>query len=272
MHFGRLVERFSESEESEDEDEDEDEDVPPVVRARMGMTKAVASDEDEDEDVNTSVDEIEQQQQQAGPSKDVQTNEAAWQCWSSSHRAIYSPFVYAPDLIKPAHPFGVYAPGTVPEQGHPAPASSYHVTYQDVHDEEEEEDLMPSETDEEALDVELKAEERLDAADARAAATYEAGVWRELRSASAGAHTHNPGASLLQRSRKRRHSGDGEVDGGVVSPTDLRLRTRKRRKNLRAGASGGYEEELEGADLEMLNKSPANDVEVSAAVIEDSDC
>jgi hypothetical protein len=107
MHFGRLVKMFSEGEESEDDDDD---DMPLVVRAR----KAIVSDEDEDEDVNTSVGEREQQQQQqqAGPSKDVQATEPAWQRWSSSHRAIYSPFVHAPDLIAPAHLFGVYAPGT----------------------------------------------------------------------------------------------------------------------------------------------------------------
>jgi hypothetical protein len=231
-HFERLAERFSEGEESEDED-----DVPLAVRARMRMAKATASDEDEDEDVNTSEGESEQQQQQAGPSNDSQAHDAAWQRWSSSssHRGIYSPFVYAPDLIAPAYPFGVYAPGTMPELGHPSPAHSCHVTYQDDDDddeeEEEEENLMPTETDEEALEAELRAEARLDAADARAAAAYEAGIWRELRSA------HKAGASL-RRSRKRRRSGDGEEvevemgeGGDDVSPTSMRLRTGKRRKN-----------------------------------------
>lgn len=223
MHFGKLVERFSEGEESEDEDSD----VPLVVRARTRMANAIAS-KDEDEDVNTNVDECEQEQEQAGPGKDVQSNEAAWERWSSSHRAIYSPFVNLPDSIAPAHPFGVYAPGTMPEQlGRPA--HSCHVASQDDEDGNEEEDLMPTETDEEALEVELKAEERLDAADARAAAAYEAGIWRELRS------TYNAGAPL-QRSRKRRRSWDGDgvevgEDGGDggddVSPTS----GRKRRKN-----------------------------------------
>jgi hypothetical protein len=250
MHFERLVERFSEAEESEDGDEDED--VPLIVRARMRMAKAISSDEDEDEDVNTSVGEREQQQQQAGASKDVQANEVAWQRWSSSHRAIYSPFVYAPDLIAPAHPFGVYAPGTMPELRHQT--YSYHVTYQDDDDDdeeegEEEEDLMPTGTDEEALEVELKAEALLDAADDRAAASYEAGIWRELRSRSA----HNAGASL-RRSRKRRRSGYGEEvevggeDGDDVSPTSMRLRARKRRKNVRA-SGGGHDE---GTDSEMI--------------------
>jgi hypothetical protein len=263
MHFERLVERFSEDEESEDDEED----VPLAVRTRMRIAKAIASDEDEDEDMNTSVGEHEQHQQQAGPSKDSQVHDAAWQRWSSSssHRGIYSPLVYAPDLIAPAHPFGVYAPGTMPELG-PPPAHSCHVTYQDDVDDDEEEEgeeenLMPTETDEEALEVELRAEARLDAADARAAAAYEAGIWRELRSA----HT-NAGASL-RRSRKRRRSGDGEEvememggGGDVVSPTGMRLRTRKRRKNLRA-SGGGYDEE-----------SPTGvNLSASAAVIEDSD-
>jgi hypothetical protein len=272
-HFETLAERFSEGEESEDEDEDDDEDddVPLAVRAQ----KAIAPDEDEDEDVNSSIGEREQQQQ-AGPSKDVQADEVAWQRWSSSHRAIYSPFVYAPDLIASTHPFGVYAPGTgtTPELGHPAALSySGHVTYQDYDDEAEEEeqeqeqDLMPIETDEEALEVELRAEALLDAADARAAAAYEAGIWRELRR-SRSAHTSNAGAPL-RRSRKRLRSGDGGEDDGDVSPDSMRsrTRTRKRRKNLRASTSGGgYDEGA--ADLESL----AGGARVSAAVIEDSDC
>ena len=229
--------------------------MPLVVRARMRRAKTIPFDEDEDEDVGTSVGEHEQQQQQAGPSKDVQTNEIAWQRWSSSHRAIYSPFVYAPDLVAPAHPFGIYAPGTMPELGHrhPAPSYSDHVTYQyDDDDEEEEEDLMPIETDEEALEVELRAEALLDAADARAAAAYEAGIWRELRSGRANVS--------LRRSRKRRRSGDSEE-------AEVRLRTRKRRKNVLAGGSGGYDE---GADLEMYENC-AGGANVSAAVIDDSD-
>jgi hypothetical protein len=112
MHFERLMERFSEDEESEDEDEDED--VPLAVRARMRMAKAIASDEDED--ANISVGESEQQEQQAGARKDSQAHDAAWQRSSSSHRAKYSSFVYAPHLIKPAHPFGIYAPGMMLEE------------------------------------------------------------------------------------------------------------------------------------------------------------
>jgi hypothetical protein len=115
------------------------------------------------------------------------------------------------------------------------------VTYQDYDNEEEEEDLdlmLAETTDEKALEVELKAEALLDAA------AYEAGIWRDLGSTS--------GASLrLQRSRKRRRSGDGEgaevaaavEEGGEDDGDDAlpnSMRTRKRRKNLRAGG-GGYE-------------------------------
>jgi hypothetical protein len=269
-HFGKLAERFSEGEKSEDEDEDEDDDVPLAVRARKAEAPDEDEDEDEGEDVNSSIDEREQQQQ-AGPSNDVQADEVAWKRWSSTHRTIYSPFVYAPDLITSTHPFGVYAPGTgtTPDPGHPAAQSySNHVTYQDYDDEaaeeeqEQEQDLMPIETDEEALEVELKAEALLDAADVRAAAAYEAGIWRELRRSSAGAP--------LRRSRKRRRSGDGEEDGGDLSSSSMRLRTRarKRRKNLRASASGGGNDEG-AADLES---HAGGVVRVSAAVIEDSDC
>ena len=266
MHFGSLMEEFSEGEESDDEDED----VPLVVRARMRKAKAIASDEDEDEDVDTSAGEHEQMQQQAGPSRDVQANEAAWQRWPSSHRAIYSPFVYAPDSIAPAHPFGVYAPGTMPEQ-----QPGRHVTYEDDDDdsEEVEEDLnlMPTETDEEALRIELKAEAQLDAADARAAAAYEAGIWRELRSVSAGAGASARANLRKERSRKRRRcSGDGEEgEVGDVSPSSMRLRTRttrKRRRKANQHGGGGHDE---GSDPESLAGVGVK-VPVSAAVIEDS--
>ena len=65
----------------------------------------------------------------------------------------------------------------VPKQpgwpGHPT-----HATESDKKDESEgeEEDLMPTEMNDEALEVELDAEARLDAADVCAAAVYEAGV------------------------------------------------------------------------------------------------
>ena len=66
-------------------------------------------------------------------------------------------------MVASAHPFGIYAPGTMPEQpgrpAHPRP----------ITDQDEEEGLMPAETDEEALEVELNADARLDAADAWAA-------------------------------------------------------------------------------------------------------
>ena len=85
MQFGKLVERFSEGEESEDEDSD----VPLVVRAQTRTAKAIAfKDKDEDDDGNTNVDECEQKREQAGPGKDVQGIEAAWERWSSSYREI----------------------------------------------------------------------------------------------------------------------------------------------------------------------------------------
>jgi hypothetical protein len=106
------------------------------------MRKAkIASDEDEDEDANTIAGEHEQQQHQTSPSTDSQAHETAWERYAPSHRAIYSPFVYAPDLIKPADPFGIYPPGTMPEQSQTAPAYPHHVTYQDNDDNYEEEDL-----------------------------------------------------------------------------------------------------------------------------------
>jgi hypothetical protein len=210
LHFGRLLARFEEGEEDSD-DEDED-DVPLVVRARKRKAEAITSDEDEDEDANANAGvRRREQQQEAGLNKDAQAHEAAWHRWSSFHRAMYSPFVHAPDLITPAHPFGVYVPSTMPESRQPS-HHPVHVTYQNYDDDdddgedeegENEEDLMPIETDDEALEIELNAEARLDAADARAAAEYEAGVWRELR--RGGGALRYAGLPLrTRRPRKRR--------------------------------------------------------------------
>ena len=255
MHFEGLLGRFSEGEESADDSSD----VPLVVRARKGKAKAIARDEEEESysDEDSDVGQREQQQQQANPSKDDRAHDAARYRWPSPHRAIYPPFVYAPDLVAPAHPFGVYAPGTMPEQPG-RPAHPRHVTDQDDdddEDEEEEEDLMPAETDDEALEGELDAEDRLDAADARAAAVYEAGVWRELGCAG---YAGGPLRSL----RKRRRAGT-EAREDDVPPVGLR--PRKRRKNAQGGGWLPV-----GAGAEML-KSPDGVKVKSAAVIEDSD-
>ena len=268
MHFDRLLGRFSEDEESTDDDDD----VPLAVRARMKKDKAITWDEDAakgdsaDEGDSGNDADIGQRklQQEAYLSKGARVHDS-WQPWSSSHRAIYSPFVYAPDLVASAHPFGVYAPGTTSEQPS-LPAYSRHVTAQDDDDNDEgdEEDLMPAETDEEALEVELNAEARLDAADARAAAAYEAGVWRELRGA------HDAGQRRL---RKRRRTGgvEAEVEAGgdedeVLPRMRLSLRPRKRRKD-----SGGsrWLPVVEGVEMLKL-KSPDGIKVKSAAMIEDS--
>ena len=264
MHFDRLLGRFSEDEESTDDD------VPLAVRARMKKAKDIACDEDaavgegtDESDSNRDADigQREQQRQEDNPSKDTQAHDSR-QPWSgsSSHRAIYSPFVYAPDLVASAHPFGVYAPGTMPEQPS-LPANPRHVTAQYDDEDEDEEDLMPAETDEEALEVELNAEARLDAADARAAAAYEAGVLRELRGA------HDAGRRRLRKRRRdaggAEAEGEGEVEAiGDEVPLRMRssLRARKRRRN-----SGG------GGWLPVVEESSDGVKVKSGAVIEDSD-
>ena len=132
----------------------------------------------------------------------------------------------------------------MPEQGHPAPEHPYHVTYRDDDDEEEEEeDLVTSETDKDAL--ELKVEERLNAANGRAVATYEAdpGVWSDLRRA----------VCITMRAR---HHGDRARDGilGTGMKQNCLLvchrNTGKRRRKVRDGG-GGYDEE---ANLEMSKR------------------
>ena len=72
---------------------------------------------------------------------------------------------------------------------------------------------MATSTDDEKLEVKLKAKEQLDAADAFTIAAYEAGVWRRLRSGQ------NVAGAPLRRLRKRRCSWDGddvEVGGRMV--------------------------------------------------------
>ena len=125
-------------------------------------------DEDEVDDVGEGNQDFKLQelQQQAGPSTDAQAHDAAVPHWLP-HRTMYTPFVYAPNLIAPAHPFGVYALGTT--SGLPGTSTlPRHATDTDAA-EDEDKDLMLAETDNEALEAELRAEALLDAADACAA-------------------------------------------------------------------------------------------------------
>jgi len=270
-HFGALLERFSEGEESMESGDD----VPLAVRARMAKGKAVACNQDEDEDEDEDHadddedraddvgegDQQDQQQQKTGPCTSSQACDAAGHHWSLTHREMYSPFVYAPDLIAPAHPFGVYAPGTTPDpQGPSTSALLRHAADYDDGEEdwdmeacqEEQDDLMPAETDDEALEAELRAEARLDAADARAGAEYEARVWREL----GGVGRCGPSP----RAKKRRAGADrGGSDAHSV-------RLRKRRK----GALGRWAPAVAEAGMDALEEPDGVKVK-SAAMIEDSD-
>jgi len=165
-------------------------------------------------------------------------------------RETYAPFIYAPGLA-PAYPFGVYAPGTVPEplgtitEGvRLRPATAPYDD--DAGSEDDAEDLMPDSTDDEALKVELAGEALLDAADARAAAAYEAAVWSGLRAA--------PRAQKRRSTRKRTAPGD-DVEGEDPRPVQLR----KRRKTARAGSA------------DALLRSPGGVDVKSAPMVEDSD-
>ncbi|KAI9454810.1 hypothetical protein F5148DRAFT_984973 [Russula earlei] len=89
-----------------------------------------------------------------------------------------------------------------------------------MREEEEEEELMPAETDDEALAVELHEDAKLDEADARAASQYEAGVWRELL----GEH----GVDMQDTEvPARKRSADEEVGGGDAHSIPPRKRTRQ---------------------------------------------
>ncbi len=238
--FDGLLARFSEGEEESEED------VPLalLMRERNSGTTA-ARDEEEDSDGRSAIDGIwtdeddEEDEQHGGTAKGAQPR-------SSRHRETYAPFVYAPDLVVPAHPFGVYAPGTIPDQlggiSDGVRRRPVAVQYDENSEEEDAEDLMSDETDDEALEVELAGEALLDAGDARAAAAYEAGVWRELRGAP------------RQRKRTRKRTAQAEVEDEHAQP----IRPRKRRKAVRSGSADAL-------------KSPDGVNVKSAAMIEDSD-
>jgi hypothetical protein len=225
-YFDGLLAQFSEGEEESEED------VPLALL--MQERKAAAARDDSggrsaNDDIWTDEDDEEDEQQANGT-----------QPRYSRHREPYAPFVYAPDLVASAHPFGVYALGTIPE---PLGTISDGVRPRPAYDEDSEEDaedLMPDETDDEALEVELAGEALLDATDARAAAAYEAGVWRELR---------------RPQIRARKRTARVEVEDEHTSYT---LRPRKRRKTVRRGS------------VDAL-KSPDGVNVKSAAMIEDSD-
>lgn len=239
-YFDGLLARFSEGEEESEED------VPLALlmqerkaAAVRGASQGGDEDEDEEDSVDDDIwsDEDDEEDEQHGPTATRAPPRP------SRHRETYAPFVYAPDLITPAHPFGVYAPGTIPDPlgaisdgVHRRPAA---MQYDE--DSEEDVDLMPDETDDEALDVELAGEALLDAIDARAAAAYEAGVWRELR-----------GAPRPQRRTRKRTAP--EVEREHAYP----VRPSKRRKTVR----------LKSVDA---LKSPDGVKVKSAAMIEDSD-
>ena len=208
VHFDALLARFDES---EGEDSESEEEVPLAVLMQR------RSDEDEDRDWTDD-------EEDADVDKHLRPH--------SRHREPYVPFVHAPDLVAPSHPFGIYAPGTIPEPlGTPIISQGVRRPY-------DEEDLMTDQTDEEALNVELAGETLLDAVDARAAVAYEAGVWRDLSGAV--------------RTRTRRRKREVEEDHG-------RMRTRKRRKVVVRSA------------LEDALKSPDGVKVKSAAMIEDED-
>jgi hypothetical protein len=254
-HFRALLERFSESEVDSEEEEDDD-DVSLAVRARRKKAETVIRNSEDSVGDGDSGGE-QQQQDHAASSRDTQERAASARRWTYTHRAIYAPFVYAPDIIAPSHPFGIYAPGAMPESV--APSRNLHnPAYEDdgyEDEEDEDDDLIPAETDEEALETELSAEAQLDAADALAAAAYEAQVWRELRGTHDAEDDSDAGAH--PRRRKRRSANTEVAVDDARHPMGLR----KRRK----GALGGWT-----TPVDML-KSPDGVRVRSAAIIEDSD-
>ncbi|KAF8274632.1 hypothetical protein EI94DRAFT_1793925 [Lactarius quietus] len=225
-HFDGLLERF------EEDSEESEEDVPLALLVRR-------RDDDDDDDS-----EEEEEGEEEGMWTDEEGEQQHVGTRYSRHREPYTPFVHAPDLVAAAHPFGIYAPGTIPD---PLGAISegVHRPY-DEDSEDSEEGLMPDETDDEALEVELAGEALLDTVDARADAVYEAGVWREIRGAVMRTRRRTRKRPALEEEEQRQHER-------LVRPTP-----HKRRKIVRERTA------------EAL-RSPDGVIVKSAAMIENSD-
>ena len=164
---------------------------------------------------------------------------------------MYAPFVYAPDIIVPSHPFTAYPPGTTPDPLG-LPQISLHPGRYEA--EEDEDDIMPSETDDEALAAELVAEAQLNPTEVRAAAADEATC-----SASSGD----------VKTTRAPERGCGDERNGR-SPRIMRWKTTLIITPCIC-VSGGETSKAGWAAVADMLKSPDGVRVKSAAVIEDSD-
>ncbi|KAI0050532.1 hypothetical protein FA95DRAFT_1555659 [Auriscalpium vulgare] len=160
---------------------------------------------------------------------------------SPGPRTMYAPFIYAPDIVRASHPSGVASRHEPNSPGHDrrSGAEDDELVYE-----------MSSDSDEDMLDEELAAEERLDNEDMRLAAAYELGVWRELGELN--------GDREVSRSRKREKTVDSAESGeefGQWARKRKQRRLEKRQNSLGIG----------------LNEAPDGLRVKSAMIIEDSD-
>jgi hypothetical protein len=118
-HFGALLEQFSEGE-VDSEEEGDDDDVPLAIHAwrRKAEADICHTEEDSVGDGDGGGEQQQQQQQEhATTSRDEQECTAATHRWTYTHCTMYAPFVYAPNIITPSHPFGIYAPNNAQDCG-----------------------------------------------------------------------------------------------------------------------------------------------------------
>jgi hypothetical protein len=71
---------------------------------------------------------------------------------------MYTPCLYPPDIITPAHRCSVYASGMVPGALAPFTSLPHQADENDGYEDEKEENLIPMEMNKEALETELSAE------------------------------------------------------------------------------------------------------------------
>ncbi|KAI0029417.1 hypothetical protein K488DRAFT_72978 [Vararia minispora EC-137] len=194
--------------------------------------------------------------------------------WPDRHMA--QPFVYFPDGVSECYPFGVDARGTRPV-----------VSVMEGRRRAEDErramlDLMPEETDEEALEREIEEEEALEVADARQAEKAIGGVMADL-----GLEEGEKEPRKKQRRRWQTTPVDEKRAEESDSQESEEVPLRKRRRTVRI-QKGNAPEEAPQEDTESADTRPAKKRKVatttslarrppdgvhikSAAYVEDSD-
>ncbi|KAJ3554760.1 hypothetical protein NM688_g2943 [Phlebia brevispora] len=216
-HFQRLLDSCSDDEDESDDDSD-DSATPPQTKGKAKRSRVsipAAATDPEAPSVDDSDDEESEGHVGSLP----------------IHRLVFPPLFRLPTSLQPSHP-------------DPSQSLLTHIPWARTAPEaDEDEDLLPLETDEEALEEELKEEAELDDRDRAVEASHEQGLWEKFGEQSA------PATSTRQGKRKRGRREDesqseededeveAEVEG--LESDDLDADVRYAAKSLRYRQPGG---------------------------------